>query len=175
MRVLISGKKFSVRCGGARQTHERESLTESVVRPSGESFTVMWVKLDRKPYVISPLFWQKGTFQLLSEFLVWFDTKKTFRKILKFIKITWFEWFLVLIAVCTANLVQFGFFHVTDPNWTKTYEIGRKPTQFGVIRGQCIGPVRGHSLYFWIAFSLVHRNDSLRIDLNLAFFKFFIE
>ena len=38
MRVLICGKKFSVRCGGARQTHERESLTESVVRPSGESF-----------------------------------------------------------------------------------------------------------------------------------------
>ena len=49
--------------------------------------------------------------------------------------------------MCTANLVQFGFFHVTDPNWTKTYEIGRKPTQFGVIRGQCIGPVKGHSLY----------------------------
>ena len=74
---------------------------------------------------------------------------KNFHKILKFLKITWFEWFFVLIAVCTTNLVQFGFFHVTDPNWTKTYEIDRKPTRFCVIRGQCIGPVKGPRLYLF--------------------------
>ena len=46
------------------------------------------------------------------------------------------------------NLVQLEFSHVTDPNWTKTYEIDRKPTQLRVIRGQCFGPVKGPRLYF---------------------------
>ena len=82
---------------------------------------------------------------------------------MKFLKITWFEWFFVLITVCTTNLVQLGFSHVTDPNWTKTYEIGRKPTQFGVIRGQCFGPVKGPPLY-------INKNFSRRRRFSCRFF-----